>query len=197
LRNQQSWDVIHFIRALKREVLNNTASIPMRTGARTRYLDRSNQVDAFDIFAEMAAPTRMDRKPTAVLVPVPGSKDISEEDVRKGSTFQIARALGERLNTAVEPCLWWRQAMPSAHKEGGPRHPRILVPNLVLGKVPSGSVVLIDDVLTSGGHLRAADCLIRRAGLRVLFAICAAKTADVEEDDMFKRGLHEIEEFDE
>jgi hypothetical protein len=197
LRNQQSWSVIHFVRALKGDPLNSSAEIPMRTGAPVRYLNRSNQLDAFPILAEMAAPTRPEKKPSVVIVPIPGSKAISEDDVRRGSTFRIAQALAERTMASVEPCLWWRQPMPSAHRENGPRHPAVLVPHLVLGSVPSGSVVLVDDVFTTGGHLRAADCLIRRAGRRVLFAVCAARSQDAEEDDMFRRDSFEIEGFDE
>jgi len=35
--------------------------------------------------------------------------------------------------------------------------------------------VLIDDVLTSGGHLRAAAAFVRDHGLTVAIAVCAGK----------------------
>lgn len=196
-KNQQTWSVFHFVKALKGDALNNSAEIPMLTGSPLRYLNRDNQVEAFDIFAEMVAPTRPEKRPTVVLVPIPGCKAICADDVRRGTTYRMAEAIGQRLGVKVEPCLWWSEPMLSSHRENGPRDPAILVPKLVLGAVPTGSVVLVDDVLTSGGHLRAAHCMLRRAGARVLFGVCAAKQRDAEEGDMFKRVEHELEEFDE
>ncbi len=197
LQNQQSWDVIHFVRALKKEPLNNTARIPMQTGERLRYIGQSNQAEAFAIFAEMVAPTRAQKSSTAVIVPVPGSKDTSEQAVREGGTYLMARALAERIGASVEPCLWWRQAMPSAHHENGSRDPAVLVPNLVHGEVPAGKVVLLDDVITTGGHLSAAACVLRRAGARVAFAVCAARSQSYEEGDMFRKANIELEWFEE
>jgi hypothetical protein len=195
-QNQQSWDVVHFIRALKREAVNHSAQIPMPTGQPLRYLDGSNQDDAFVIFAEMVAPDPKTPPPQITFVPIPGSKAICEKDVRAGSTYLMALALAERMGAEVEPCLWWREPMPSAHHEGGPRDAATLVEKLELGWAPKKKIVLVDDVLTYGGHIQAAECLIRRNGAAVLLGICAAKTVWAEEKDMFKRSVHDLEEFD-
>jgi predicted amidophosphoribosyltransferase len=167
----------------------------MKTHPKERRLDSSNQTDAFSMFAEMAAPTTSAKRAVSV-VPVPGSKAISRGDVERGSTYQMATALAQRVGGDAVPCLWWKQPMRSAHSEDGTRDPVVLSENLELGTVPEGTIVLVDDVYTTGGHLKAAEAVLRTAGHPVLLAICAARVSEQEEANMFRMQTFVIETLD-
>ena len=178
--SQDFYNATKFAKALKRQSVNGWAAVPVPIGGATRTLRDHNRRDAFAWFAEMvhatlpnhfAGPTR--------LVPVPGSKVTSFNDVMRSSTFEMASAIAARLkNATVEPLLWWSEAIPSAHHEGGPRDPALLYPKLVLSPLAASqpNCILIDDVKTSGGHLQACEAKLRSAGVPVMYAICAGRT---------------------
>ena len=96
-----------------------------------------------------------------VLVAVPNSDAVadSESFATKGLVEGIAAAYG----AACIPFSGVRftQAMPKA-RLGGTRDQRELLQNLVLLEPPpAGTLVLVDDVCTSGGHLFAVQRLLR------------------------------------
>ena len=80
--------------------------------------------------------------------------------------------------TGVFDLLRWAEAMPPAHLIGGTRDPQELYSLLRLRtrdlpRLPP--VVLIDEVLASGGHLRAAAAFLADCGAQVALAICAGR----------------------
>ncbi|MGY4434949.1 putative amidophosphoribosyltransferase [Bradyrhizobium sp. F1.13.1] len=93
-----------------------------------------------------------------ILIPIPCSKTIvaSPEDFR---TFKIAQELAARVpNATATSVLRFVEPRPSSREEGGSRDPNILYANLTLTRaIPAGQVVLIDDIMTSGGHFIAAS----------------------------------------
>jgi hypothetical protein len=56
--------------------------------------------------------------------------------------------------------------------------------------------VLVDDVVTSGGHLRACAAFLHNHGARVERAICAARSDHDPPDDPFGRRVDELPDFD-
>lgn len=78
----------------------------------------------------------------------------------------------------VDDVLRWIEPMPSAHQGDGPRDPATLYRNLrVIRKPRKADVyVLIDDVVTSSGHIRACAARVRQHGVPVKLAICAGQT---------------------
>lgn len=83
--------------------------------------------------------------------------------------------------------------MPSANVQGGTRNPEVLLKNLaVTGRVRGATVVLVDDVLTSGGHLQACSALLRQHGAEVEMAFCAGRADDTQPDDLFAIRVEEI-----
>jgi len=64
------------------------------------------------------------------IVPIPGHTSISTGDVEAGRVFAIAKVCAATLaargvDAAALPLLQWRQAMPSAHSDGGSRNPNV------------------------------------------------------------------------
>ncbi len=85
--------------------------------------------------------------------------------------------------------------MPTAHQAGGTRDPQELYGRLrlALGKLPPeiGSVILVDDVLASGGHLRAAAAFLADCGAEVVAAVCAGRVDDSRDGQLEPFSMHQ------
>ena len=88
--------------------------------------------------------------------------------------------------------------MVSAHN-GGPRDPLVLYPALRLPNKWAASArpyVLVDDVMTSGGHIRACAAILRSQGADVRLAVCGAKAEQLFAGDPYKERIETYEDFD-
>jgi hypothetical protein len=74
--------------------------------------------------------------------------------------------------TLLDAIQWDEPLVPA--REGGPRFAEQLYPHVrVVCEVPEGSrIVLVDDVMTSGGHARAIAAHLVRHGAQVLHVVC-------------------------
>lgn len=128
----------------------------------------------------VAAGVSWDRDATVALVPIPDSA-CSVASKAAPKTMILAAALRDTLmpgQAGVFDLLRWAEAIPPAHLIGGTRDPQELYSLLRLRardlpRLPS--IVLIDDVLASGGHLRAAAAFVADCGAQVHMAICAGR----------------------
>jgi predicted amidophosphoribosyltransferase len=133
-----------------------------------------------------------------ILVPVPNSS--CTVSVANSRTAALAQAIADRSARvhSVEDIVRWDQRMPSAHAEDGPRDPTELYPHLRLRRIPTRrhDYVLIDDVLTSGGHLRALAAYLQSRGANVVLAVCALRADSIPQGDPFSRREDELEDFE-
>jgi predicted amidophosphoribosyltransferase len=134
-----------------------------------------------------------------VLVPFPSSKaDLAFSNTNRTTT--LANAIGAEYGHGVTVCdvLRFDQPIPSANEQGGTREAEILYEHLRLtGSVKDQRVVMIDDVLTSGGHLRAgvAKLLTDGHASEVMMAICAGRADQAQVADPFAIRHEDIEEY--
>lgn len=180
---QAHWDAFKFVKAIKREPFGGWANVPM--GGGVRRLDAQNAADATEWFGEWAAEqiSSIARMRPVVLVPVPGSKSVDPSD-RTFTAYRLADAIVRHCGGAdvvVADVLRFAQPMASAHLEGGTRSARLLFRGLRMVSAlpfPPRQAILVDDVLTSGGHLRACAAKLVEAGYVVggAGAICAGRT---------------------
>jgi hypothetical protein len=191
--------VLRFVHALKRRDLGGTADVLLQRGQPKRRLEEQNAGEAFDWFAEMVVPVLRDELATTrvVLVPVPDCG--CTEDVVESRTSALAIAVARRAPAVVvSDILRWRRRMPSARSGQGSRSPVSIYQNLRLrsGWGPlSRPHVLVDDVVTTGGHLRACAAFLHNHGARVERAICAARSDQYPPDDPFQRRVDELPDF--
>lgn len=132
-----------------------------------------------------------------VLVPIPNRNAVhgSAPDFPTAGLAQaVAAAIGPRA--LMRPELWWDQVMEPA-SEGGPRHAHQLYRHLVLAPAPiEGVRVLLDDVFTLGGHLRASAAKLGEAGRAPQLAICCGRTQHQQLENPFNVPVEELSDFD-
>lgn len=133
-----------------------------------------------------------------VIVPVPNSQ-ATTEDRADFRTWELARLIAESVggNVMALDELRWTEVMPKA-SEGGPRHAYQLYPKLAcaLQYDPAADRILIDDVLTSGGHMQAAAARLTRAGTNVVAGLACGRTMHVQVTNPFGMPVEELSDFD-
>ena len=192
-------DALKFVKAIKGRTLNLYADVPVC--GHLKRLDNSNRVQATVWFAEMAADylSASNMSGPFTLIPVPSSTVTVGVDGQYPALI-MSRDLAARLNdgTAVLDCLRWRTSLRSAHS-GGTRDPRALYRNL---QPPAritrecDPVILVDDVLTTGGHLMACASVVRRSLDRPRLALVAGRTDWVQQADAFGIREEQIDDFE-
>lgn len=176
----EDYNANKFVHALKEEQINGYALIPT-CGTQNR-LTNANLGDAAVWFASMVRNYLRDAGvglPLAV-VPVPNSACTTASRTTP-RTLRLADAVSSVIHgrTKTVDCLRWKKDLGSASRMGGPRDTDILYRNLHMktGSLQLKSrVLLVDDVMTSGGHLRACARKIRESGSKVVLAVCGGRT---------------------
>lgn len=192
----------NFIHALKGRPFRGTSRIPIPGGwTELRYDQRE---EAFSLFGLWAAVHLGERFPHAdiTLIPLPNSS-CCVGDTNDGAAFRMAMATRERLARRQEPgrvqdLLRWQARQPPSHIQPGIRSPEDYYPNLAVSEfaeAPSGVVVLVDDVVTSGSHMQAAAAVLRRAGVVVTIALCAGRTVHTASPKPFQIAEEPIPDF--
>lgn len=186
-----------FVKAVKGKPFKSAARIPV-VGT-LRYLDMSTANNSLGWFAEMANAYLWEKQTPGplVLVPLPNSPCALNTNIIPRTFFQ-AQALAQRLNsTTVLDCLRWKVAKESASGGGGTRHPQELYDNLALtAPVPQGTqLIIIDDVRTTGGHLKAARAMLLEQNGYCELAICAGRTVRNQNEEPFSRLEEEIDDW--
>lgn len=183
----QDWDTYKFIKAIKGKPFKYSAHVPV-VGT-LRYLDMSNANQSLGWFAEMANAFLWEKQTPGplVLVPLPNSSCALNTNTIPRTFFQ-AQALAQKLNnTTVLDCLRWKVATESASGGGGTRNPQELYDNLaVITPIPRDTrLIIIDDVRTSGGHLKAARAMLLAHDGDCDLAICAGRTVQNQNEEPF------------
>jgi hypothetical protein len=76
--------------------------------------------------------------------------------------------------------------MLSSSEEGGTRDADELYQRLQLdGTIPAGQIILLDDVLTGGGHVKGSAWTIADADRDVKHAICCGRSVEEQLNDPF------------
>ncbi|WP_050523535.1 hypothetical protein [Pseudorhodobacter wandonensis] len=133
-----------------------------------------------------------------VIIPVPNSHATvgNSSDFR---TWELARRIAEQFgdNVTAFDELRWTEVMRKA-SEGGPRQAHELYPKLQCELKADATIdrILIDDIMTSGGHLQASAGQIRNAGASVEAALVCGRTKHIQVSNPFAMPVEELADFD-
>ncbi len=195
-RKPDYWDSYLFVWAVKTGYFKTGFSILFRNGNRVK-INASNIKRARKAFGQFIA-TTLDKEGApvdALLIPVP-SKD-GQRSAKGGyrSLWMLAEALkDQQYPGSVYDGLRWTKALPRAHEGGVHRNRAYWKQYLdVLGNVTGRKVILIDDVLSTGGTMLAAKEALEDAGAKVLFAITCGKTVYDFNSKPFKRQVIDLQ----
>lgn len=182
-RSQEHWAALHFAKAIKGTPLAGYATLSTPVGETIR-IDRTTASFAPEWFARFACAAVPWRNFVPCgFVPIPDAAC----DLAKGRpprTYALANALASALgaDVAVVDLLRWSRPMSPAHVADGSRDPQVLYGRLRLTKqgwpLTGQKLVLVDDVVASGAHLRAAAAFLRDCLAHVQLAICGAHASD-------------------
>jgi hypothetical protein len=181
-KTQDLWTALHFVNAIKRTPLAGNAYLPLPSGDTVR-IDRATADNApawFANFAVNALPW-CDFLPCG-LVAIPDSAC----DLRSAvppRTYALAEALAVAIggDAVAVDLLRWVRSMAQAHAADGTRDPQVLYGRLRLKDrtwpISGKRLVLVDDVIATGGHIRAAASFLTDCGAIVTHAVCAARAS--------------------
>ncbi len=174
---REDYDINKLVKSLKGENFNGYANMRDANGIMRRIIE-SDPSAALAYFAAWGAQIISDMTARdIVLVPVPSSQCVSHAAV--STPYAMANALqaivGNRVR--VERWLCFAQPMTPSHA-GGTRDSNILASAMRAAPTCRGDsrVILVDDVMTTGGHLKACASVLRARGVSVDAAIVAART---------------------
>ena len=172
---QPDHDAHKLVQALKGKTIKGYLQLQDVDGNLRRFTSEDSE-HAFEIFGRWARQKIRGLSPApAYIVPVPSSICLQLGDDQKGRKLAATVA---RFAPEYQPldALHWKQALQKA-AEGGTRSASVLLDNLrVIDTLKPSRMVLIDDVVTSGGHLRACAQALRSKGHTVELALAAAQT---------------------
>jgi hypothetical protein len=201
-RRRIEHDAHDFVQAVKGRPLHGYTGVPVRGVRRVvlnTHLDRALEILAV-LTCDIAEPPMPLYSP--ILIPIPNaSSTLNSEPPR---TYTQAQFVARQLAAGAEAIdlFRWREAMPSSNSAGGTRDAGELYKALVVRPEARSRLqarrpyILIDDVLTTGGHLQACDAALEHlVGRRAAIALVAGVSDDEHVEDPFAMRTREIGDF--
>ncbi|MFZ3182509.1 MAG: phosphoribosyltransferase [Methylocystis silviterrae] len=188
-RSQEQWDAFKFCRAVKSRAVNGSLSVPFAKGPEVinqNNVGRARQV--FGLFLDHKLKSMF--APNPVLIPVP-SKDglIGAQAFR--SLDMLRESLQDYPKYRICPAIRFKQPLQSAFS-GGPRGKGALLPYMTItGEIPQGTIILVDDIVTSGGSLLDSYELLAKINRAPYASIVCGRTVSDSLLDAF--GDHKVE----
>lgn len=188
-RSQQEWDAYKFCTAVKKKSVSGYFTLPKVGRISEKNIDRARTA-----FGALVGELLKTYKLTdCVLVPVPSKDSFVSSTFR--SLVMVREAVPAYL-LQVKPALVFNKSL-SAASTGGDRGFYAVYPHLSLTKTfqhgsESRRIVLIDDIITTGGTMLASKRRLEEAGHRVELGIACGRTTHAKISTIFQPGFVDV-----
>lgn len=189
---QADFDAFKLVQILKGKPINKYASLKKADGKLVT-ITTANPGPAFELWGEWAAGVVAAKGlRSGLLVPVPSSTCLELGADPKGA--RLAKEVADRVpGFSAASMLHWNVEYPKA-SEGGPRDVPTLYENLrIQDGLPPQQIILIDDVVTTGGHAIACARALRTFGHTVEHVVAVAQTVWTHPPNMWAIAPRDIE----
>lgn len=171
----KSFETIFIVKALKGDVISDKFSIELKAGKRVLKFDKNNKDELVRMTAKWLSDIIVSKYKNAQIIPIPNSgttKESTDFAMKKFGEMVAGQIPGAKLL----PSLRFSEARPSS-RAGGSRIYGHLKENYIwCGDSIPKDAILIDDVTTSGNHLKAAYHFLRERGCTVHACFVVART---------------------
>jgi len=173
-RSQDEWYSFKFCRAVKSRRINGSIVFPWASGHETineQSVGRARVI--FGMFIDHAVAHA--ELPNPILIPVP-SKDGLVGAAEFRALSMVQESVAATATWQIAPSLRFTQVLQPAHA-GGPRGRAALLPYLAVTQaIPDGPIILVDDIVTTGGTLLASYDALNAVGRPPAAAIVCGHT---------------------
>lgn len=182
------YNATHLVKAVNGLPLNPNSYTIVPIGSRRVKIVEANKDAAIDWFAEWAAQRIKGLGPGRnIIVPVPSSKTTIKSDANFRTALIARKIAALSVNTLPFPSLRFDSERPNSREEGESRAaPDVYSGLRLIANLPAGRLILLEDVLTGGGHLKAAAWKLEDAGGKVEHALCCGRSLETQLDDPFE-----------
>lgn len=144
-----------------------------------------NTRPVLEYFGQRVANLAAETAPGAAIFVLPSSGCTKfGEDAKAGRLAAAIHSAGAGVSVAAP--FRWTEPMPKTAGGEGTRNANILRTKLRFSALAGVQrVILVDDVMTTGAHLRAAARTIRDQGITAVSGICFARTVWVRPEHIF------------
>jgi hypothetical protein len=180
---QETFHAIKLIKAAKGDPIKGYAWIPVPfSGTDRKKLQEQNKDDIFDWFKESVRAGFRQPGGQYACIPVPPNDATTPGQVRNSRVWRLAKAAAEGFKSArPSDAIVWKRVLGSARKGQGTRDASVILEAAKVDRdrIGDAGIVLIDDVVTSGGHLVGCALAIKQAtGRFPLIALTVGRTFD-------------------
>ncbi|MEG3148407.1 phosphoribosyltransferase [Sphingomonas sp. ZT3P38] len=191
---KEDWAARNLVKAIKHEDFKGYSDI--KTGNSTIRIDntvsgRNRALNA--VAGALANKISQAGYQNAAVIPIPSSSHVNPNAVFTGR--RIAEAIRAKNGAFVStPVLYFDEPLQKSAGGGGTRNAGAIQAHLRLAncQLPP-SVVLLDDVCTTGGHLKAAARFLAEHGVEVQDAFVIGRTVWEQPDNMFAVQTEEMQ----
>jgi hypothetical protein len=171
----KDWPAIKMVKALKGDPINGYFDLAV--DGKARRFTKENIAEFLELVPQVMASAILERvSGQATLVPIPNSHVVRPDDPNF-STLKLASGIASTSpgRLKVVPALIFTEPQEKARK-GGPRGASHLFGAYQLASDVEGPIILVDDVWTLGGHLKAACWKLESPKRSVVLACTVART---------------------